>query len=247
MPRKNKRPIIKNTRISSTLAIDEKKEKSKQSTTILISILSLIVAISGIAIAFWFNNKNYKKQYDEDLKITIQRRFEDYNTRIIESINKKLILVQFNCLIVNNSEKAVVIERFESTSFDGLNKGYDLRYSSDSETSVELPIKVESKESKRFIINDYMKMDTVAFSILKSSIPIANKIPMKNVEYILANKGIDVFGCKAYFESSNGRESISYSDPGDLYEQQSRTAKFETSNNTFKTKYSYYFDPNEKW
>lgn len=247
MPGKNKRLIKKDTRISDSLANDEKKEKSKLSTPTLISIFSLIVAISGIGITFWFNNKNYKKQYDEDLRITIQRRFDNYNTRIIGGINKKYILVQFNCLIVNNSEKAVVIESFESTSFDELKKGYGLRYNSDSGISVEFPIKVESRENKRFIIDEYMRMDTAAFSILESSITIANEIPMKHVENILAKKGVDIFGCKAYFESSNGHQSISYSNPGDLYEQQSCTAKFETTNNTFKTKYSYYFDPHEKW
>lgn len=247
MSGRNKRPVKKNVRISDGLVNDKKKKKSKLSIPTLISIFSLIIAISGIGITFWFNNKNYKKQYDEDLRITIYRNFENYNTRIIDGVNEKFILIQFNCLIVNNSEKPVVIERYESTSFDKLSKGYGLRYDSDSEASLELPIKIESRESKKFIIDQYMKMDTVAFSILKSSIIKTNKLPIKDVEYILAKKGVDIFGCKASFKSSNGQEIISYGNPGDLYNLQSFIAKFETTNNTFKMKYSYYFDPYEKW
>lgn len=246
MSRKNNRFIKKNVRKANNLA-DSEKKPGHLSLPILISIFSLIVAISGIGINFWFSNKNYKKQYDEDLRITITRRFENYNTEIKEGIGKKYILVHFNCLIVNNSEKSVVIESFESTSYDGLRKGYGLYYGSDSTTLVKLPIKIESRENKRFIIQEYMPMDTVAFSLLKSSLPMLSNLPMNSVEHILAKNGRDAFGCKASMEVNNGQEIISYGDPGDLYERESFTADFETTNGAFKAKYSYYFDPNEKW
>lgn len=221
------------------------KKSEKISKTIIISLISLAVTIVGTIIVFWFNYKNYSRQYDEDIRINIHKYFEDYTTNIVEGYNKAYITINFHCKLINNSEKPILLEQFESTSFDGFRLGYGL-YNIETNEMVKFPIRIDSKESKIFIIQEIMIMDTEAYLFVKTQLKDLKAISMKTVEQTLLIRGIDIFGCKQNLIGKNGREMVGYNSDS-LYEKESFIGKFVTTNGDFKSKYSYYLDSNAEW
>lgn len=244
MPGKKNRFIKKQPHRTKDVSLVKER---KFNLPVWISIFSLLTAIIGISLTYWFNYNNYKKQYAEDLRISVMRRFDDYSTRIYEGIGKNYIEIQFHCKIINNSEKPVILERFESVSSDGLMKCWALYYGIGKLEAVSLPITIESKSTEEFVIKQSMRMDSSAFSWLKESLPSLSDISIHDVNLIVARKETDIFGCKAFVKIWNDREVLAYAHPGELYEKQSFTGTFETTNEKFEIKYSYYFDHDVEW
>lgn len=243
-----KAKLVKNRiSISSTRRrIKRDEEKKRKFLPIIISISSLVVAIAGTIISFWFNHKNFSKQYDEDLKAYIYRAGSDYITRIIKGGNNKVyIAVNFDCTLINNSEKPVLIEQFESTSFDQLRFGWGL-YDITTNEMIKFPVKIDSKESRKFKIQEMMLMDTVAYSFVKSKLADLDSVYMKEIENVLLENRMDIFGCKLSI-TGNQETIMVASNPDSLYNRESFIGKFTTTNGEFSSKYSYYFNPDEKW
>jgi hypothetical protein len=201
-----------------------------------------ITAIAFSALSFWFSYYTYSQSKEERIAVSSGIVFENYPTKVYKIVNDLVIPLYWNVTISNNSDKNISIVNIkvvpENSPRDVLyyTRMYNGLYS-DNNNPVELPINLNSGESKKYLISLGILCDTSASNILKKEFKLINKVNLGSglpIKYFSILKAFikhkkDFYGNKIDGELLDDGSGYIKHEPNN---KQKMTVTFVSSNNT---------------
>lgn len=200
------------------------KKNRIEIVNLTIALLALLVAIVSI----WFSYYSYKDTKTERLNIQAGFVANNYQTKIIPIGQNAVVPIYWELIVTNNSEKTlsitdVNVENIKNENgtimyshiYDGLFENFE-NYDNGQ---IDLPININSGESRKLYIRIGIMCDSLASSILlkQDFISIDSKqkdswIRFNKAKIKLGEKGIDFYGNKSSIEYENEKIILYQSD-----------------------------------
>lgn len=203
-------------------SVDIRSRPKKVRKISKIEVLNLIIAaiallVSGLS--FWFSYYSFKSSKEERVSIVATPLSDNYTTKVYSMGNLIVLPLFWEITLSNNSDKSISLIDIEihsdehdfyfySNMFGGLYSNYD--------SPVEMPINLNSGESRKFAIKIGILCDSVASRIIKQNTPhqdlydtVGTWTRRNVILRMLSEKGIDFYGneTKANFD---GEKLLAY-------------------------------------
>jgi hypothetical protein len=221
------------------------KKNRIEIVNLLIAIFALVVAI----ISIWFSYYTYKDTKTERLNVQASFVHSNYQTKIIPLGHNSIIPLYWELILSNNSEKTLSITEINvenindengvtlySHIYEGLFEGIE----DYNKGQIELPININSGESKKVFVRIGIMCDSLASSILskKDYISFDNKqreswTRFNQAKIKLAENGIDFYSNKTSVTHEN-EKIILYKSEAKREQQFKITLTTGKNNNTTK-------------
>lgn len=190
------------------------KKKTIEKINITTSVSAIIIAIISLAFSYY----SYKDGQTEKVNIIANYVYGDYQTKILKVSDQVVIPLYWEIMVRNNGEKTMSITDFSienknatlyvSHLFDGL----FLHFEDFDDNKIELPLIINSGESKKIYMRIGILCSKEASAILEKKNELSSEL-FQNGKWInpqeikeqLAENNMDFFGNKVKTEYDDGK------------------------------------------
>ena len=173
--------------------------------TLILTMFAISISLASLGFTI-YNNEQSKI---EDLNIFTSRFLSDYKAEIIQqniSNYPAVLPTWYECTLINEGEKPINIVGYQlqqisspTVDYSNMNMGLFDR----SGKQIEFPLNIKPQESNKLYLKVGLLINPKAFEILSGSIS-KNDTSVKELSFLLAKKGMDLYG--------NPAECIEYGD-----------------------------------
>jgi len=192
--------------------------------------LSVIISLISLYIS-------YNLSTSENLSIILDRDYSYYKTNLSKTQLDNypaVIEIFWNCTIINNSERNIVIVDFSIEQFDeGIPEYYSIIYGdlySSERKHLDLPLEISTHKSLQILVKIGIPLKPIVYQTMMTKFKMDEQIALDDLLFFLAANNIDLFGNVAE-PLYDGEDIIGIEVSYDDIKEQIFLLKFKTSRN----------------